>query len=265
MRRNSVSLSVIPEQLIETDDEKHQFHFTARKHLEHPSLNHVLSGLWDSSAMTKGFQPGGLQASASSGALLADPSHLQAAPLRKTSSAVDWTVGLPEGINRKASNQQNVSEWASHLFEQPTRKQSFGNLGSLFPHPTQPVNCTQDNHLSVAPLRKSSSAIIQPIHEEHETANQGGLVMSTATTDRQQMVQVQHSTGSPFSQHIVNAASTSSSGHSTPSSVNPLDPVVQPSSKSTGMLGNMFKTGFWGRPVVRSDEENYRYMMALDR
>ena len=34
---------------------------------------------------------------------------------------------------------------------------------------------------------------------------------------------------------------------------------------SGGMFGSVFKSGFFARPVVRSDEENYRYMMALDR
>ncbi|CAJ0582988.1 unnamed protein product, partial [Mesorhabditis spiculigera] len=92
---------------------------------------------------------------------------------------------------------------------------------------------------------------------------EGGLVMSTATTERQQMVQSTHVNTSPFSQHIV--AASSATTHTAGPLSNPLDPVAQPPSKSGGMLGNMFKSGFFARPVVRTEEENYRYMMALDR
>uniref|UniRef100_A0A1I7WZY0 Secreted protein n=1 Tax=Heterorhabditis bacteriophora TaxID=37862 RepID=A0A1I7WZY0_HETBA len=34
---------------------------------------------------------------------------------------------------------------------------------------------------------------------------------------------------------------------------------------SHGVFGGMFHRGFFSKPVVRSEEENYRYLMALDR
>ncbi|VDO81392.1 unnamed protein product [Heligmosomoides polygyrus] len=34
---------------------------------------------------------------------------------------------------------------------------------------------------------------------------------------------------------------------------------------SHGVFGGVFHRGFFSKPVLRSEEENYRYLMALDR
>ena len=60
---------------------------------------------------------------------------------------------------------------------------------------------------------------------------------------------------------------------SAPAPLNPLDAAKSGEHAAAaaqqehkhGMLGSVFKQGFFGRPVLRTDEESYRYIMALDR
>ncbi|CAB3410318.1 unnamed protein product [Caenorhabditis bovis] len=206
----------------------------------HPSLNKILGNLQHvhEGLKTPVASHPNLQAlrqehenpeKSSSAALLAQDTILQP-PIRKSSSAIDWNGAVVEAT-RKASRQ---FDWQTALFEN-NRKPSFTNLG-LFNTST------------------SSSA--------------GGLVMSSFDNKQKEMsvvaaAQAQAPTQTPFTQ---TAPSSSSSATTTtaPATVAPAPPPA-PQQQSTGMFGGMFHRGFFSKPVIRSDEENYRYLLALDR
>lgn len=99
--------------------------------------------------------------------------------------------------------------------------------------------------------------------------------MSSVPENKMSVLVPSASTQNPFSQSLASAASSSNAVN-----VNPLEPQVAVDRKSVsplpstyfiislqslGMFGNVFRSGFFSRPVIRSDEEQYRYIMALDR
>ncbi|PAV72421.1 hypothetical protein WR25_19375 [Diploscapter pachys] len=202
---------------------------------------------------------------ASSAALLSD--SLAAPPLRKSSSAADWSGVLNEN-NRKLTQ---GPDWASALLEHSHKKSSFSHFNHLF---------ALQGHASLPP--SNSSASLQ-IHNSHQTSHkppqeaEGGLVMSVSgPVDRQQapnMQAVAHLPAAAAPQNLASklaAASTASQASQAQTSTSShLDSMHSTEAAHTGpknsFLGGVFQRGFFAKPVVRTEEENYRYLMALDR
>ncbi|UMM41295.1 hypothetical protein L5515_017618 [Caenorhabditis briggsae] len=206
----------------------------------HPSLNKIMSNLQHVHEGLKtpmSSQPN-LQAlrrenefqdkNVSSAALLSQES-LHQPPLRKSSSAIDWNGAVVEAT-RKTSRQ---FDWQAALFDN-SRKQSFSNL-----HP----------------------------FAQAASQHQGGLVMTTLDNKQQQgmsvatqqMPQQQNN----FAQTLAQSASTASAPAATTAPATA--PAPAPGSRGAHLFGGVFHRGFFSKPVERTEEENYRYLMALDR
>ncbi|CAI2356962.1 unnamed protein product [Caenorhabditis sp. 36 PRJEB53466] len=108
--------------------------------------------------------------------------------------------------------------------------------------------------------RKTSFSNLQPFSQAH----QGGLVMTTLDNKQgmsvatAQMPQQQNH----FAQTLAQSASTASAPAATSA---PVPEAVANQPRGSHLFGGVFHRGFFSKPVERSDEENYRYLMALDR
>uniref|UniRef100_A0A1I7UQB9 Uncharacterized protein n=1 Tax=Caenorhabditis tropicalis TaxID=1561998 RepID=A0A1I7UQB9_9PELO len=109
--------------------------------------------------------------------------------------------------------------------------------------------------------RKTSFSNLHPFQQ----APQGGLVMTTLDNKQQGMsvaTQQMPQQQNHFAQTLAQSASTASA----PAATAP--PVVEqaaPGSRGANLFGGVFHRGFFSKPVERTEEENYRYLMALDR
>lgn len=134
-----------------------------------------------------------------------------------------------------------------------------------------PRTVSSPSTTTTAPLRKSSSAtdwtssaLIDTSDSIHQFTpsyhhEQSGLVMTTTLAGQSDPTLV------PVRQNFDQQLATSHlSNTSNPQSGATKTMDSQPSSHYDGMLG-VFWRGFFAKPVIRSEEENYRYLMALDR
>uniref|UniRef100_A0A8R1I8E5 Uncharacterized protein n=1 Tax=Caenorhabditis japonica TaxID=281687 RepID=A0A8R1I8E5_CAEJA len=108
--------------------------------------------------------------------------------------------------------------------------------------------------------RKNSFSNLQLLSQAH----QGGLVMN-ALDNKQNNMSVATAQMPQQQNHF--AQTLAQSAASAPSAT--IAPVPEPSnqqrSAGSALFGGVFHRGFFSKPVERSEEENYRYLMALDR
>ncbi|EYC12318.1 hypothetical protein Y032_0048g1725 [Ancylostoma ceylanicum] len=174
----------------------------------HPSLNRIVSGLFhvDNALHTPHASCGNLEALHKRHNLIRDvaatdsTSVIPQPPLRKSSSAVDWSV--------VADSSKSAKPW--HW--------EGGDLSMTTPH-------------------------------SHSTA--GGLMLQR---------NLQNQPASSSQGFVASSASPTQPPPSNPNEMN-----LNNGNQGHHVLGGVFHRGFFSKPVVRSDEENYRYLMALDR
>lgn len=202
----------------------------------HPSLNRIVSGLFhvDSALRTPHASCGNLQALHKGDSVsvlgntmtLPDKSNNISQPLRKSSSAVDWSGAVAETSRR--------------------HKQQYGWHGALYRIADDPSS-TQS-----IPLALSEA-------DHHQDV---GLVMNAPAGQHHNVAVVNSQmSGGHFSDGLVASAATLNQ----PSPSVPLDMHSTDRQQSHGVFGGVFHRGFFSKPVLRSEEENYRYLMALDR
>ncbi|CAI5454804.1 unnamed protein product [Caenorhabditis angaria] len=181
----------------------------------------------------------GLHFPCSSAALLSQET-LQQPPLRKSSSAIDWNGAVVEAT-RKASRQ---FDWQTALFDN-SRKNSFSTVHHHLPN--------QISEHQTTPLK--GGLVMNALDNQQKQSNQGMSVVAA-----QMPAQQNH-----FAQQLA-ASASSAATTSAPTTTAPVVPEIhQERSAASGMFGGMFHRGFFSKPVERTEEENYRYLMALDR
>ncbi|CCD69107.1 Growth-regulating factor [Caenorhabditis elegans] len=108
--------------------------------------------------------------------------------------------------------------------------------------------------------RKTSFSNLQPFSQ----AQQGGLVMSNLD-NKQQGMSVATATMPQQQNNFAQTLSQSSSTASAPAPTSAPVTTPAPGSRGAALFGGVFHRGFFSKPVERTEEENYRYLMALDR
>ncbi|CAD6190470.1 unnamed protein product [Caenorhabditis auriculariae] len=146
-------------------------------------------------------------------------------PVLRKSSSAIDWNGAVVEATRKASQQL---DWHGALFNN-NRKTSFAQFGNQL-----------------------------PTVEDHQ---QGGLVMSSSPADNNKGMSVVTAQMPAQKTHLAQNIATTAA---TSLEARPAETHQEPHRERGGMLG-VFQRGFFSRPIVRSEEENYRYIMALDR
>jgi len=106
-----------------------------------------------------------------------------------------------------------------------------------------------------------------PHHFGTHQLNSSHHSISTIPEDQGLMMSVRPSSG--IAANALNSSGACSSGarhglmESASAAINTTS--SPPKSALGGVMGGIFGRGFFAKPVIRSDEENYRYIMALDR
>ncbi|KAF1747734.1 hypothetical protein GCK72_024200 [Caenorhabditis remanei] len=109
--------------------------------------------------------------------------------------------------------------------------------------------------------RKTSFSNLHPFSQ----AQQGGLVMTTLD-NKQQGMSVATATMPQQQNHFAQTLAQSASTQSAPAATTaPVTEPAAPGSRGAALFGGVFHRGFFSKPVERTEEENYRYLMALDR
>ncbi|RCN38200.1 hypothetical protein ANCCAN_15899 [Ancylostoma caninum] len=85
----------------------------------------------------------------------------------------------------------------------------------------------------------------------HSHSTAGGLMLQRSLQDK-------HASSS-------HGFMASSASPTQPPPSNPNEMNLDSGNQSHHVFGGVFHRGFFSKPVVRSEEENYRYLMALDR
>lgn len=204
---------------------------------DHPSLNRIVSGLFHvgSALRTPNTSCGNLEVlrhqkdsnSSLKNGVVPSESSFQSTPLRKSSSATDWS-GVVAEVTRKNSKQLGVRD-------------------SLF-MAVADTGCSQnDPHLTLQASEHQNESIVMSNSDDH---HQNSSVVATHLRN-----------DSHCSEGFV--ASGSSSVH--PLSTGSPNGHDNSTNQSHSVFGKMFHRGFFSKPVMRSEEESYRYLMALDR
>ncbi|VDL71073.1 unnamed protein product [Nippostrongylus brasiliensis] len=202
--------------------------------ITHPSLNRIVSGLFhvDTALRTPHASCGNLQAlhqrestSASNMALQNIPA--QTGTLRKSNSAVDWSGAM-------ADTRRNSKHYGWH--------------GALCNIPDTIASSSQSTtHLALS---------------DSDQQNDIGPIMSSSSGHyNMAVVNAQISAGVTHSQGITSSASLTQP----PPTAGSLEMQTGYRHQNHGVFGGVFHRGFFSKPVIRSEEENYRYLMALDR
>ncbi|KAE9417334.1 hypothetical protein Angca_001965, partial [Angiostrongylus cantonensis] len=188
---------------------------------DHPSLNRIVSGLFHvgSALRTPNTSCGNLEVLmlTVTSVYMKNIFHLilmkfvvlrsfQSTPLRKSSSATDWS-GVVAEVTRKNSKVSFLTGYAVAVISVIVMSNSDDHHQNSSVVATHLLN---DSHCSEGFVASGSSSV-HPL-----------------------------STGSP-------------NGHD------------NSTNQSHSVFGKMFHRGFFSKPVMRSEEESYRYLMALDR
>ncbi|GMT36124.1 hypothetical protein PFISCL1PPCAC_27421, partial [Pristionchus fissidentatus] len=205
--------------------------------------------------------------SASSAALLDPNFQTQGAPLRKSSSAVDWSKLTDIGKEGAKDPFHQLVERPGAFLEGNRKKQTahygFSALSLLGTH--------KDEGLVMNTSSSSSHSDSRPGMFAGLTGNHSGNSLVAAASA------CLHGSISSTQSASAVVPSTSTSNPLQPSASTPAIPLKNPLETANqaaapaqgehkhGMLGSVFNRGFLGRPIQRSDEESYRYIMALDR
>ncbi|GMR60673.1 hypothetical protein PMAYCL1PPCAC_30868 [Pristionchus mayeri] len=210
--------------------------------------------------------------SASSAALL-DPSvQNQGAPLRKSSSAVDWSLLDLGRENGKDAFHQLVERPGAFLEgakKKPTNHYGFAALSLLGTHKDEGLVMNTPSSSTHSDPTHSRTGMFSGLSGNHAAAASPLVAAASAcihgSSSSSKMGAVIPSTSSVVSNPLQPSASTPAIQLKNPlEGVNQAAVGAQPEHKH-GMLGSVFNRGFLGRPIQRSDEESYRYIMALDR
>ncbi|KAK6033481.1 hypothetical protein OSTOST_00290 [Ostertagia ostertagi] len=139
----------------------------------------------------------------------------QAATLRKSTSAVDWS-GVVGDVQKRNLKPYGWHETVGKTATEPARSGlQLALMNSAHNHDEGLVmSCSNHN--------REIKAMNAPAHRQEHVPH--GLVASASSLN---------SSNAPLESH--------------------------------GVFGGVFHRGFFSKPVVRSEEENYRYLMALDR
>ncbi|GMT06279.1 hypothetical protein PENTCL1PPCAC_28453, partial [Pristionchus entomophagus] len=236
----------------------------------HPDHIHHMTSSRPTNPIISSLKGPTLTNSASSAALL-DPSvQNQGAPLRKSSSAVDWSLLADVGKEKDAFHQLAERPGAFLGGKKATSHYGFSALSLLGTHKdeglvmnTPSSSSHTDSHMtphsrnsmfsgltgghSASPLVAAASACL---HGTSSSSKMGSVVPSTSGASTSNPLQPSASTPALQMKNPLDAANQSAAAQH---------------EQKHGMLGSVFNRGFLGRPIQRSDEENYRYIMALDR
>ncbi|KAJ1354851.1 hypothetical protein KIN20_011918 [Parelaphostrongylus tenuis] len=205
---------------------------------DHPSLNRIVSGLFHvgsalrtPNASSANLKPHFTDSNTSIRSTVTSSESScglpQSTPLRKSSSATDWS-GVVAEATRKNSKQLGVYDTFNRAVGDSGSSQSGLHLTSVvFDNPNEGTVMSS----SADYRQNSSTAIAQTSNESHFSQ---GVVTSTAS-----------------SVQSLSTGSVEGNNNST--------------NQSHGVFGNLFNRGFFSKPVLRSEEESYRYLLALDR
>ncbi|KAF8353999.1 hypothetical protein PRIPAC_95622 [Pristionchus pacificus] len=213
----------------------------------------------------------GLTNSASSAALL-DPSvQNQGAPLRKSSSAVDWSLLADVGNEKDAFHQlvERPGAFLEGARKKPTNHFGFSALALLGTHKDEGLVMNTPSSSSTHSEPHSRVGMFSGLTGSHTHAASPLVAAASAclhgSSSSSKMGTVVPSTSSAVSNPLQPSASTPAIQLKNPLEAANQSAVGGPQEHKHGMLGSVFNRGFLGRPIQRTDEENYRYIMALDR